>query len=386
MPLVVVLLFFVFGGVVAAFLPGIIGGLTIAGALGIMRLTALSVPVHYFAQPVVTLIGLGIAIDYGLFVVSRFREEIAEGYDTETAVRRTVMTAGRTIAFSSVLISASVGGLLLFPQGFLKSLTYAMIASVTLAAMLSITVLPAILGMLGPKVDALSVTTLLQGAVPAGLEVQQLDHHLAGRQAGEDQDPRRGRERVLGQAGRPRDETAAAVRGPDHHRHDRVDSSAGQIWPSAASAKSTCRRTNSVRQAQEEFDRTFPGFRIEPITLVMQSTDGRPVTDAEVAQVRSEALGHPGIRRAEQRPGQHVEGTTVPRRGVQRSVRAGHSERVGEPTGRQGEGRCAEGDPDTTRSEPVGGRHARTRTGQRRNDFGEAAADGPHRGIARPRS
>ena len=77
-----------------------------------MRLTAISVPVHYFAQPVVTLIGLGIAIDYGLFVVSRFREEIAEGHDTETAVRRTVVTAGRTIAFSSVLISASVGGLL----------------------------------------------------------------------------------------------------------------------------------------------------------------------------------------------------------------------------------------------------------------------------------
>ena len=66
LPLVMVLLFFVFGGVVAAFLPGIIGGLTIAGALGIMRLTAISVPVHYFAQPVVTLIGLGIAIDYGL--------------------------------------------------------------------------------------------------------------------------------------------------------------------------------------------------------------------------------------------------------------------------------------------------------------------------------
>ena len=87
MPLVVVLLFFVFGRVVAAFLPGIIGGLTIAGALGIMRLTAISVPVHYFAQPVVTLIGLGIAIDYGLFVVSRFREEIAEGHDTETAGR-----------------------------------------------------------------------------------------------------------------------------------------------------------------------------------------------------------------------------------------------------------------------------------------------------------
>ncbi|MFL6088462.1 MAG: MMPL family transporter, partial [Mycobacterium sp.] len=96
-PLVAVVLFFVFGGVVAAFLPAMVGGLSIAGSLGIMRLIAISGPVHYFAQPVVTLIGLGIAIDYGLFVVSRFREEIAEGYDTETAVRRAVMTAGRTV-------------------------------------------------------------------------------------------------------------------------------------------------------------------------------------------------------------------------------------------------------------------------------------------------
>ena len=90
MPLVAVVLFFVFGGVIAAGLPMIVGGLTIAGSLGIMRLIAEFVPVHFFAQPVVTLIGLGIAIDYGLFIVSRFREEIAEGYDTEAA-----LSAGR---------------------------------------------------------------------------------------------------------------------------------------------------------------------------------------------------------------------------------------------------------------------------------------------------
>ena len=115
-PLVCVVLFFVFGGVVAAALPGIIGGLTIAGALGIMRLIAEFIPVHFFAQPVVTLMGLGIAVDYGLFMVSRFREEIAEGYDTEAAVRRTVMTSGRTIMFSAVILVASSVPLLLFPQ------------------------------------------------------------------------------------------------------------------------------------------------------------------------------------------------------------------------------------------------------------------------------
>ncbi|HYB83270.1 MAG TPA: MMPL family transporter, partial [Mycobacterium sp.] len=105
LPMVAIVLFLVFGGVIAACLPVMVGGLSIAGALGIMRLIAVFGPVHFFAQPVVSLIGLGIAVDYGLFVVSRFREEIAEGYDTEAAVRRTVMTAGRTVTFSAVLIA-----------------------------------------------------------------------------------------------------------------------------------------------------------------------------------------------------------------------------------------------------------------------------------------
>ena len=94
--------------------------------------------------------------------MSRFREELAEGYDTEAAVRRTVMTSGRTVVFSAVIIVASAAGLLLFPQGFLKSLTYAVIASVLLSAVLSISLLPAVLGILGRHVDALGVSTLLR--------------------------------------------------------------------------------------------------------------------------------------------------------------------------------------------------------------------------------
>jgi RND superfamily putative drug exporter len=165
-PLVAVVLFFVFGTVVAASLPAIIGGLTIMGALGIMRLAAEFTPVHFFAQPVVTLIGLGIAIDYGLFIVSRFREEIAEGYDTETAVRRTMMTSGRTVMFSAVIIVASSVPLLLFPQGFLKSITYAIIASVMLAAIMSNTVLIAALAVLGHRVDSIGVGSLTKFALP----------------------------------------------------------------------------------------------------------------------------------------------------------------------------------------------------------------------------
>src|SRR5271154_3599356 len=159
LPLVAVVLFLVFGGVVAAALPAIVGGLSIAGSLGILRLMAEFGPVHFFAQPVVSMMGFGIAIDYGLFVVSRFREEIAEGYDTEAAVRRTVMTAGRTVTFSAALIIVSSASLLVLPQGFVHSLTYAIFAAVGLAALLSITFLPACLAILGRHVDALGVRT-----------------------------------------------------------------------------------------------------------------------------------------------------------------------------------------------------------------------------------
>ena len=129
-PAVGVLLFFVFGGVVAAALPLIVGGLTVIGANGIIRLFTNFTEVNAFVAPVVSLVGLGLAIDYGLFIVSRFREEIAEGYDTPTAVRRTVMTAGRTVMFSATMVAVSLGGLLLFPQGFLKSVAYGAIAAV----------------------------------------------------------------------------------------------------------------------------------------------------------------------------------------------------------------------------------------------------------------
>nr|WP_212763089.1 MMPL family transporter [Gordonia araii] len=160
LPVVAIMLFFVFGGVVAAALPVLIGGLTIAGSLGIMKFLATVTELNIFAQSVVTLIGLGIAIDYGLFIVSRFREELAEGYTTKAAVRRTVMTAGQTVWFSATIIIAAIACLLIFPQGFLKSVAYGAIASVALAAFLSITVLPAILSILGRRIDAFSFSFL----------------------------------------------------------------------------------------------------------------------------------------------------------------------------------------------------------------------------------
>ena len=294
LPLVCVVLFLVFGGVIAAFLPGVVGGLAIAGSLGIMRLTAFFGPVHFFAQPVVTMVGLGIAVDYGLFVVSRFREEIAEGYDTEAAVRRTMITAGRTVMFSAVLIAASAVSMLVFPQGFLKSLTYAVIAAVMLSAILSITVLPAVLGILGPNVDALGVRTLLRVPFLAEWRVSRavLDW-LAN----------------LLQRTKTRDEVehefwgklvARVMKRPLLFAVPIVVGMILLIIPLGkislgAFSEKYLPPDNSVRLAQEHFDTLFPGHRTEQITLVIQSTTAKPVTDQQIANIRNRAMAIPGF-------------------------------------------------------------------------------------------
>lgn len=300
-PLVAVLLFFVFGGVIAASLPAIIGGLSIMGALGIMRLVSDFAPVHFFAQPVVTLIGLGIAIDYGLFIVSRFREEIAEGYDTETAVRRTIMTAGRTIVFSAVIIVASSLPLLLFPQGFLKSITYALIASVMLSAILSVSVLAAILGILGPNVDALGVSTLLR--IPF-LRNWSVSRAIITWLAAKTQKTKTREDVENGFWGKL---VNRVMKRPILFAAPIVVIMVVMIIPLGklslgGISEKYLPPDNSVRQAQQEFDKIFPGFRTEPITLVMKSTNGQPVTDAQVADIRSKAMAMPGFTDPDNNP------------------------------------------------------------------------------------
>ena len=260
-PLVAVVLFFVFGGAIAAALPAIIGGLTIGGALGILRFTAEFGPVHFFAQPVVTMMGFGIAIDYGLFIVSRFREELAEGYDVEAAVRRSVMTSGRTVAFSAVIIVASSLPLLLIPLGFLRSITYAIIASVLLAAFLSNTVLPAVLGILGTNVDALGVRTLLK--VPF-LANWPFSRKIIDWFAEKTQKTKTREEVEKGFWGKlvnvvMKRPLAFAV--PITIGMILLVIPLGQLALAGMSEK-YLPPDNSVRTAQEEFDQIFPGFRV----------------------------------------------------------------------------------------------------------------------------
>ncbi|MCM4079739.1 MMPL family transporter [Paractinoplanes hotanensis] len=157
LPIVLILLLFLFGSLVAASLPVLVGGAAVLGSLGILHAVAGVHEVNSFAVNVASLLGLGMAIDYGLFMVGRFREEQSAGRTPAEAVRRTVATAGRTVVFSATLLMIALAGLLLFPQGFLKSLAYGGLAAVGLAALLSLTLLPALLAILGPRVDKLPI-------------------------------------------------------------------------------------------------------------------------------------------------------------------------------------------------------------------------------------
>lgn len=157
LPVTLAVLVLVFGGLVAASLPVLVGVLSVLGALASLRLISEFVDVNVFAVNIASLLGLGLAIDYGLFIVSRFREELArEGADTPTAITRTLATAGRTVAFSALLLMCAFAGTLVFPQSMLKSLGFGAMSAVAVAAAMSLTVLPAALALLGHRISTWS--------------------------------------------------------------------------------------------------------------------------------------------------------------------------------------------------------------------------------------
>ncbi|MBF6328966.1 MMPL family transporter [Nocardia transvalensis] len=281
-PAVGVLLFFIFGGIVAAALPLIIGGLTILGANGIVRIITNFTEVNSFVSAVVSMIGLGLAIDYGLFIVSRFREELAEGYDTPAAVRRAVMTAGRTVTFSAIMIIAASAGMLLFPQGFLKSLAYGTIATVLLAALGSITVLPAILGILGRRVDWLGLKRFRKTKT-----AEEVENGFWGRS------------------------TQWVMKHPLKVAIPLCIILLLLIIPVknlkfGGISESYLPPDNPTRVAQEKFDKLFPSYRTNPIQLVIVGTNGK-----EIGAIVKEAGKAPGLAQPFPTPGSPPKGSDV---------------------------------------------------------------------------
>ncbi|SDM27887.1 putative drug exporter of the RND superfamily [Lentzea albidocapillata subsp. violacea] len=161
-PLTLLILLLVFRGVIAALTPLAVGGLAVVGALVMLKVFNMMVPVSVFAVNITIALGLGLAIDYSLFILTRFREELASGSDVKEAIGTTVRTAGRTVVFSALTVAVSMSSLLLFPMNFLRSFAYAGISVVALAALGAVVVLPALLSVLGRKVDALSLQGLFR--------------------------------------------------------------------------------------------------------------------------------------------------------------------------------------------------------------------------------
>ena len=149
LPLTLIVLRLLFGGAVAAGLPVLIGAMAISGALAVSRLLASFMDVSVFALNVITMLGLGVAIDYSLFMISRYREEMARtGDDIAASVSRMVATAGRSVGLSAATTTLSLGSLLLFPEMFLRSIAIGSILAVLGGALVAIVVLPAIIAAL----------------------------------------------------------------------------------------------------------------------------------------------------------------------------------------------------------------------------------------------
>ena len=153
-PLLFLLSLLFFRSLVASVLPLMIGGLAIVGTFLILRVASEFASISIFALNLTTALGLGLAIDYSLFIVSRYREEIAKTGPGLAAMRRVLATAGRTVFFSSLTVAAALASLLVFPQRFLYSMGLGGALVALFAALISLTVLPAVLTLLGSRVNA----------------------------------------------------------------------------------------------------------------------------------------------------------------------------------------------------------------------------------------
>jgi RND superfamily putative drug exporter len=199
LPLSFLVLVAVFGGLVAAALPLFVGGFATFGSMAILRAITFYTDVSIFALNLATAMGLALAIDYTLLILRRYRDELACGASREEALVRTMATAGRTVLFSAVTVTLSMMPILLFPMYFLKSFAYAGVGVVTFAAAGALLVTPAMIALLGDRLNSYDVRrlfhrprrlpprrpveqtfwyrstkTVIRHAVPAGLAVTTL--------------------------------------------------------------------------------------------------------------------------------------------------------------------------------------------------------------------
>jgi putative drug exporter of the RND superfamily len=266
LPVMLVLLFLVFRGFVAAVTPLLVAAVAVAGALLILLGVGHVTDISAYSVNVITMLGLGLAVDYSLLVVSRFREERAAGLELPDAIERTLATAGRTVAFSGLTVAAALCGLLAFAEPFLRSLTWGGIGVVLVAMVAAVTLVPALLGLWGRRIrpgraDATDhgvffhLSRIVQRSAPAIVVVV----------------------------------AALLVLLAVPFRHARLENSGLESLP----------RSSASRQLLETVDARFAGGGTDPVVVVVESAPGSPL----VADYLHRVGQLPGVARVEARPG-----------------------------------------------------------------------------------
>ncbi|MFL6295277.1 MAG: MMPL family transporter [Actinomycetes bacterium] len=266
LPVMLVLLFLVFRGFVAAVLPLLVAVVAVAGALLILLGVSHVADISAYSVNVITMLGLGLAVDYSLLVISRFREERAAGLELPEAIERTLATAGRTVAFSGLTVAAALCGLLAFAEPFLRSLAWGGIGVVLVAMVAAVTLVPALLGLWGRRIRP--------GPAPA------TDRGVFYRLS-----------RVVQRAAPVIVVAVAAllVLLAVPFRHARLENSGLESLP----------RSSASRQLFDTVDARFAGGGTDPIVVVVESVPGSPLAADYLHRVGQ----LPGVARVEPRQG-----------------------------------------------------------------------------------
>ena len=279
LPVMLVLLFLVFRGVVAALTPLVVAVVAVAGALLILLGVSQLADISAYSVNVITMLGLGLAVDYSLLVISRFREERAAGLEIPEAIERTLATAGRTVAFSGLTVAASLCGLLAFAEPFLRSLAWGGIGVVLVAMVAALTLVPALLGLWGRRIRPGRGSGGLLLSPPENRSHS--SHHGAFFRLS----------RLVQRAAPVIVVVVAAllILLAVPFRHARLENSGLESLP----------RSSPSRQLFEAVDGRFPGGGTDPVTVVVESAPGNPL----VADYLRRVEGLPGVARVEPRPG-----------------------------------------------------------------------------------
>jgi putative drug exporter of the RND superfamily len=164
-PVTFVALVSIFGGLNAALLPLVVGVFSILGSMSILRALTYFTDVSVFSLNLTIALGLGLAIDYSLLIINRYREEVAAGSAREDALVLTMRTSGRTVVFAALTVALALVSLVLFPMYFLRSFAYAGVAVVAMGAVAALLIVPAVITLLGDRIDALNIRTFIRRVI-----------------------------------------------------------------------------------------------------------------------------------------------------------------------------------------------------------------------------